>query len=135
MQPLYRCGEIFCSTHCSKEVPLDHALDFNPAEGVLSRACIGCYDDYEERQSHTPSSRSNRSDAPTQDSTDRGVGSTTTPSESGSSAFNHKPNVGRIPDGFLGGDPTLESIGREGKVPDGLSKTRFAAMATRGGKA
>jgi hypothetical protein len=102
---------------------------------VLSRACIGCYDDYEERQSHTPSSRSNRSDAPTQDSTDRGVGSTTTPSESGSSAFNHKPNVGRIPDGFLGGDPTLESIGREGKVPDGLSKTRFAAMATRGGKA
>ncbi|KAF9358080.1 hypothetical protein BGX34_009067 [Mortierella sp. NVP85] len=99
------------------KVPLDHALDFNPAEGVLSRACIGCYDDYEEWQNHTPSSRSNRSDAPTQNSTDRGIGSTTTPSSgSGSSAFNHKPNVGRIPDGFLGGDPTLESIGREDPV-------------------
>ncbi|KAG0326333.1 hypothetical protein BGZ99_009685 [Dissophora globulifera] len=43
-----RCGDIFCRAHCSKEVPLDQALDFNPKDGALSRACVGCFEAYEQ---------------------------------------------------------------------------------------
>ncbi|KAF9421917.1 hypothetical protein BGZ76_003926 [Entomortierella beljakovae] len=50
-----RCGDIFCSAHCSKAVPLDYALDFNPAMGILSRACTGCYEAYEQWQGLAPS--------------------------------------------------------------------------------
>ncbi|KAF9896354.1 hypothetical protein BX616_007630, partial [Lobosporangium transversale] len=53
-----KCGDIFCSAHCSKSVPLDYALDFNPAMGVMSRACIGCFEAYEQWQGLIPSSPS-----------------------------------------------------------------------------
>ncbi|KAF9100997.1 hypothetical protein BGX27_000159 [Mortierella sp. AM989] len=51
-----KCGDIFCSAHCSKAIPLDQALDFNPAMGVISRACTGCYEAYEQWQGLAPSS-------------------------------------------------------------------------------
>ncbi|KAG0234235.1 hypothetical protein BGW41_001204 [Actinomortierella wolfii] len=43
----WKCGEIFCSVHCSKLVHLDQALDFNPSSGTPCRACVGCSDLYE----------------------------------------------------------------------------------------
>ncbi|KAG0287440.1 hypothetical protein BGZ98_004639, partial [Dissophora globulifera] len=49
-----KCGDIFCSAHCSKAVPLDQALDFNPAMGIMSRACTGCYEAYEQWQGLVP---------------------------------------------------------------------------------
>ncbi|KAF9207762.1 hypothetical protein BGZ49_010584 [Haplosporangium sp. Z 27] len=50
-----KCGDIFCSAHCSKAIPLDQALDFNPSMGVMSRACTGCYESYEQWQGLAPS--------------------------------------------------------------------------------
>ncbi|KAF9996369.1 hypothetical protein BGZ79_009884 [Entomortierella chlamydospora] len=50
-----KCGDIFCSAHCSKSIPLDQALDFNPAMGVMSRACTGCFEAYEQWQGLAPS--------------------------------------------------------------------------------
>ncbi|KAI1320943.1 hypothetical protein EDD11_009266 [Mortierella claussenii] len=56
-----KCGDIFCSAHCSKAIPLDQALDFNPATGVMSRACIGCFEAYEQWQGLIPSSSTTNS--------------------------------------------------------------------------
>ncbi|KAF8977483.1 hypothetical protein BGZ46_007351, partial [Entomortierella lignicola] len=112
-----KCGDIFCSTHCSKEIPLDQALDFNPSKGVMSRACVGCFEAYEQWQGLI-SSGSNSSNF-----TSQGVhSSTSNPSTAENPSLNtstttrsatHKPNTGYLPDGYLGGDSTKEGIGRE----------------------
>lgn len=107
-----RCGDIFCSAHCSKEVPLDQALDFNPSDGIMSRACVGCYEAYEQwqgvipspeydqtylhsafRESHEPSHPSALTTAATESS-----------SSSSHSGSNSKKNTGQLPDGYLGND-------------------------------
>lgn len=40
-----RCGNIFCDSHSSYEVPLDESANYNP-RGQLSRACAHCYGDF-----------------------------------------------------------------------------------------
>ncbi|KAF9573675.1 hypothetical protein EC968_008191 [Mortierella alpina] len=111
-----KCGDIFCSAHCSREVPLDQALDFNPSEGVLSRACVGCYEAFEQWQGILPSSSPKK--------VTFGHGSMLGEreaeqeqqqqhSDAARSTVNNKPkrNIGHIPDGFLGG--SSEDFGRE----------------------
>lgn len=41
-----KCGDIFCADDSNYSVPLDHTVSFNHLNGVLSRACKGCADDY-----------------------------------------------------------------------------------------
>ncbi|KAI9232992.1 MAG: hypothetical protein BYD32DRAFT_143550 [Podila humilis] len=45
-----KCGDIYCSAHCSKSVPLDRSLKFSPSEGVSCRACNACFEAYEQWQ-------------------------------------------------------------------------------------
>ncbi|CAO3567580.1 unnamed protein product [Mortierella alpina] len=109
-----KCGDIFCNAHCNRAVPLDAALDFNPSEGILSRACVGCYEAFEQWQGVLPSSSSRK--------VTFGQGSMLSEveneeqqqhSEAAKSALNKtKRNIGRIPDGFLGGGSS-EEFGRE----------------------
>lgn len=40
-----RCGNIFCDSHSSYEVPLDESANYNP-RGQLSRACAHCIGDF-----------------------------------------------------------------------------------------
>lgn len=40
-----RCGNIFCDSHSSYEVPLDESANYNP-RGQLSRSCAHCYGDF-----------------------------------------------------------------------------------------
>ena len=40
-----RCGDIYCLTHTSRTVPLDHYARFHPA-GSWERACDKCREDY-----------------------------------------------------------------------------------------
>ncbi|KAG0000607.1 hypothetical protein BGZ79_005735 [Entomortierella chlamydospora] len=123
-----KCGDIFCSTHCSKEVPLDQTLDFNPSKGIMSRACVGCFEAYEQWQGLIPSGRnlcsSNSSNFSSQGmhaaaGTNNNPASLGHPNTSSSNtstnsiASTHRPNTGYIPDGYLGGDNTREGIGRE----------------------
>ncbi|KAI7819198.1 hypothetical protein BC939DRAFT_495356 [Gamsiella multidivaricata] len=108
-----KCGDIFCSTHCSKGIPLDQALDFSPSEGVMSRACVGCFEAYEQWQGLVPSGR-NPFTHVSEDMTQAIAGGSTKTGTASSS--NHRPNLGRIPDGYLGGESTREAIGREDVV-------------------
>ncbi|KAI8353883.1 hypothetical protein B0O80DRAFT_65015 [Mortierella sp. GBAus27b] len=113
-----KCGDIFCNTHCSKEVPLDYTLDFNPAEGVMSRACVGCHEAYGQWHVHPPSNRNHRAEGLKRNISNPNTSTTTKSppsagSASSSSTLGRKLNTGRIPDGFLGGDLTIEGIGRE----------------------
>ncbi|KAA8914142.1 hypothetical protein TRICI_003039 [Trichomonascus ciferrii] len=41
-----KCGDIFCAQDSNYTVPLDHTVSFNHLNGVPSRACKGCADDY-----------------------------------------------------------------------------------------
>ncbi|KAG9322677.1 hypothetical protein KVV02_008254 [Mortierella alpina] len=108
-----KCGDIFCSAHCSREVPLDQALDFNPSEGILSRTCVGCYEAFEQWQGVLPSSSSRKvtfgqgsmiSEGETEQQQQHG--------DATKSLNKTKRNIGRIPDGFLGGGSS-EEFGRE----------------------
>ncbi|KAF9912406.1 hypothetical protein EC991_011098 [Linnemannia zychae] len=111
-----KCGDIFCSAHCSKEIPLDQALDFNPSEGVMSRACVGCYEAYEQWQGVIPSPEYDQTylhsafreshDTTHPGSTAAAVESSTSHSASSNSASNNnsKKNTGQLPDGYLGDD-------------------------------
>ncbi|KAH7050635.1 hypothetical protein BKA57DRAFT_459181 [Linnemannia elongata] len=107
-----KCGDIFCSAHCSKEVPLDQGLDFNPSDGVMSRACVGCYEAYEQWQGVIPSPEYDQTylhsafreshetthpNAPTTAAAE----SSSSSSHSGSST---KRNTGQLPEGYLGND-------------------------------
>ncbi|KAG0208719.1 hypothetical protein BGX28_000417 [Mortierella sp. GBA30] len=103
------------NAHCSREVPLDQALDFNPSEGVMSRACVGCYEAYEQWQGNVPVNSYGTSSALYQmqcESDYEQRNSSTTSSTSS----NQKRNIGRIPDGFLGGSSS-EEFGREVRQP------------------
>ena len=98
---------------------MDQALDFNPSEGILSRACVGCYEAFEQWQGVLPPSNPKR--------VTFGHGSTSALSHmqsEGETEPQHrdatksilnktKRNIGHIPDGFLGGDSS-EEFGREG---------------------
>lgn len=41
-----KCGDIFCAQDSNYSVPLDHTVSFNHLNGVPSRACKGCADEY-----------------------------------------------------------------------------------------
>ncbi|KAF9964063.1 hypothetical protein BGZ70_006993 [Mortierella alpina] len=95
------------------EIPLDQALDFNPSEGILSRACVGCYEAYEQWQGVVPSSGSRRITYGQGSMLSEGDTEEQQNSEATKSALNKtKRNIGRIPDGFLGGSSS-EEFGRE----------------------
>ncbi|KAI8595290.1 hypothetical protein EDD21DRAFT_391559 [Dissophora ornata] len=134
-----KCGDIFCSTHCSKEVPLDQALDFNPTEGMMGRSCVGCFEAYEQWQGLIPSGR-NYSSNIFSDAYGSGTGfgtgarhTTSNTNESSSKSMtsqppSRKPNIGRIPDGFLGGESTSEAFGREDIVRQSSSSPANIAI-------
>ncbi|KAI7868174.1 hypothetical protein BDF14DRAFT_1797015 [Spinellus fusiger] len=44
-----KCGDIFCSLHCSNYFRLDHTAQFHP-RGVLSRGCDLCASEYQQWQ-------------------------------------------------------------------------------------
>ncbi|KAL0094825.1 hypothetical protein J3Q64DRAFT_1716085 [Phycomyces blakesleeanus] len=44
-----KCGDIFCSAHCSNYFRLDHASQFH-LRGLLSRGCDACAGDYKQWQ-------------------------------------------------------------------------------------
>ncbi|KAI9312799.1 hypothetical protein BX666DRAFT_1981988 [Dichotomocladium elegans] len=57
-----KCGDIFCSTHCSNYLRLNQASQFHP-KGVLCRGCDSCANEYlrwqqQEETKDTPSSQS-----------------------------------------------------------------------------
>ncbi|KAF9428059.1 hypothetical protein BGZ76_002075, partial [Entomortierella beljakovae] len=102
-----KCGDIFCSTHCSKEVPLDNTLEFNISKGTKGRACIGCYEAYEQWQGITPSGRNQSSSNFARDPC------VPTNANTLSNSSTHKLNSGHVPDECLAGETTRESLGRE----------------------
>lgn len=119
--PTIRCGDIFCSAHCSKSVPLDRSLDFSPSEGVSCRACIGCFEAFEQwQQNLTCTTRG------TYHHVKDSFGLTGSLGNTGSCVSNHhqpltpsgqanggvNKNLGSIPDGFLG---PKDALGREGE--------------------
>lgn len=120
-----RCGDIFCSAHCSKAVPLDQALDFNPAMGVISRACTGCFEAYEQWQGLIPSNGTTFTSQQSARGTFGSVSDSHIPGEysthkgsplskpAGSSPS--RKNTGHIPDGLLAGSTSSnETLGRDG---------------------
>lgn len=52
-----RCGNIFCDSHSTFEVPLDESANYNP-RGQLSRACAHCYGDFKVWRSRNSSQTS-----------------------------------------------------------------------------
>ncbi|KAF9990052.1 hypothetical protein BGZ75_003821 [Mortierella antarctica] len=150
-----KCGDIFCSAHCSKAIPLDHSLDFNPAMGVSSRACIGCFESYEQWQGLIPTTTNTTytsqhtvrgafghvsdSAIPTGEYTSTTTTTTTTPSLNHKSSGLLSPeyarkNTGKIAEGYLGqtGNGTLnETLGREDIVRLPKSASDTIAIKTR----
>jgi len=120
---LDRCGDIFCSMHCSKEVPLDYSLDFNPEDGVVSRSCVGCFEAFEQWKSHISFSSVSAYDRPQDDRLLAGSSredavhgvSGDRDSASAARATLQRKNTGQLPEGFLGGSTSGEALGREGK--------------------
>ncbi|KAK3807625.1 MAG: hypothetical protein J3Q66DRAFT_355895 [Benniella sp.] len=107
-----KCGDIFCSAHCSKAIPLDYGLEFNPAMGVMSRACPACFEAYEQW---------------------RGLGTTTTTTTTRStmkagalgsiSDSSATTNSGVGKDGLLSSHNTRKSEGRLGQTGNSSSET------------
>lgn len=132
-----RCGEIFCSAHCSKTIPLDHALDFNPAMGVSSRACIGCFEEYEQWQGLVPTSLALSSSTYANNNSQNTRGAIGSVSESNISdnnssdkGNNSRKNTGHIPEGLLGQNGSTlsgETLGREG-MTETKRKHEFLAV-------
>ncbi|KAG0261526.1 hypothetical protein BG011_000932 [Mortierella polycephala] len=129
-----KCGDIFCSVHCTKAIPLDSALDFNPAMGVMSRACTGCFEAYEQWQGLIPTSSSSTGTTTfTSQHTVRGAfghvsdghlpgehppngaASGTNKSSGVLSSATTRKNTGHIPEGLLDqpGVASGEALGRE----------------------
>ncbi|KAF7540147.1 hypothetical protein G7054_g1578 [Neopestalotiopsis clavispora] len=52
-----KCGNIFCDSHSSYDVPLDQDANYNP-RGTPSRACSHCHTDFEVWRSRTNSAAS-----------------------------------------------------------------------------
>ncbi|KAF9910571.1 hypothetical protein EC991_006130 [Linnemannia zychae] len=137
-----RCGDIFCSAHCSKAVPLDQALDFNPAMGLASRACTGCFEAYEQWQGLTPSSGTTFTSQQSARGTFGSVSDSHIPSEYSTLKGSplSKPaglspgrkNTGHIPDGLLGGSTSSnETLGRDDLVRLPKSASDNIAIKTR----
>ncbi|KAG0366229.1 hypothetical protein BGX24_003793 [Mortierella sp. AD032] len=137
-----RCGDIFCSAHCSKAVPLDQALDFNPAMGVTSRACTGCYEAYEQWQGLIPSNGTTFMSQQSARGTFGSVSDSHIPSEystlkgsplsKASGLSPSRKNVGHIPDGPLGGSASSnETLGRDDLVRLPKSASDNIAIKTR----
>ncbi|KAG0337261.1 hypothetical protein BG004_007710 [Podila humilis] len=143
-----------------KTIPLDHALDFNPAMGVSSRACIGCLEEYEQWQGLAPTSltssssafgsnsSSNNSNNPLArgtvgsvsesnlsgnygtDSTKTGLGASPGAGAEGSA----RKNKGHIPEGLLGQNASNslgETLGREDIVRMPKSASDTIAIKSR----
>ncbi|GJJ77105.1 hypothetical protein EMPS_09464 [Entomortierella parvispora] len=114
-----KCGDIFCSTHCSKEVPLDYSLEFNPEDGVASRACVGCFEAFEQWKSPVSFSSASAFDRPLEDRLATGSSSREDvvhgdrdPAPAARATLQRK-NTGQLPEGFLGGSTSGEAFGRE----------------------
>ncbi|KAG9069895.1 hypothetical protein KI688_009220 [Linnemannia hyalina] len=97
---------IFCSAHCSKEVPLDQALDFNPSDGIMSRACVGCYEAYEQWQGVIPSPEYDQAylHSAFREAHESTHPNAPTAAAAESSGSNSKKNTGQLPEGYLGTD-------------------------------
>jgi FYVE zinc finger len=52
-----KCGNIFCDTHSSYQIPLDQEANYNP-RGISCRACAHCYSQFKEWRSRTNSQSS-----------------------------------------------------------------------------
>ncbi|KAF9943834.1 hypothetical protein BGZ65_000156, partial [Modicella reniformis] len=111
------CGDIFCSAHCSKAIPLDYGLDFNPAMGVMSRACPGCFEAYEQWQGlgSTTSTTSTTTSTLLQISSSRTVSNSPGSGEYGSGVSKDG--------GLLSSHNTRKSEGRLGQTANGSSET------------
>ncbi|KAI8597158.1 hypothetical protein EDD21DRAFT_386143 [Dissophora ornata] len=112
-----KCGDIFCSAHCSKAIPLDQALDFNPAMGIMSRACTGCFEAFEQWQGFaptTPFASQNNTRNPFGSVSDSQItGEYASPTKNGGSL---SPSNARKTEGLLGqADSTVsgEAMGRD----------------------
>ncbi|KAI0179953.1 FYVE-domain-containing protein [Hypoxylon sp. FL1284] len=57
-----RCGNIFCDTHSTYDVPLDQDANYNP-RGTLSRACLHCYSEFNVWRSRTNSQASSEDES------------------------------------------------------------------------
>ncbi|KAG0053118.1 hypothetical protein BGZ83_001650 [Gryganskiella cystojenkinii] len=154
------CGDIFCSAHCSKSIPLDQALDFNPTSGVQSRACIGCFEAFEQWQGLIPSPPPNpvryafqsilqeqkHNNRIAGSASDGQIASNTTifgdynnnghsvahKSSSPELLSNRKTlNTGHIPEGLLGSNSSGETLGREDIVRLPKTSTENIAIKTR----
>ncbi|EPY52923.1 zf-FYVE type zinc finger protein [Schizosaccharomyces cryophilus OY26] len=54
------CGDVFCSTHCNRSIPLTFDVRFSLSAAKLFRACVSCFYDYIKwRQSFELGSASN----------------------------------------------------------------------------
>ncbi|KAG0071989.1 hypothetical protein BGZ89_008718 [Linnemannia elongata] len=137
-----RCGDIFCSAHCSKAVPLDQALDFNPAMGVTSRACTGCFEAYEQWQGLIPSNGTTFTSQQSARGTFGSVSDSHIPSEYSTlkGSPQSKPaglsptrkNTGHIPDGLLAGSTSSnETLGRDDVMRLPKSASDNIAIKTR----
>ncbi|KAF9586001.1 hypothetical protein BGW38_010534 [Lunasporangiospora selenospora] len=121
-----KCGDIFCSIHCSKLVPLSYTLEFSPSEGIESRACVGCFEAYEQWQGIIPASSSNTHNVSqpgnppskpsgNMNSRDQGRVSAKETDDTGRHSA-QKRNYGQLPDGYLGSTNPSQEIGREDVV-------------------
>lgn len=92
---------------------MDQGLDFNPSEGVLSRACVGCYEAYEQWQGVIPSPEYDQTyiHSAFRESHETkhppGTVATTAESSVSLSGSNSKKNTGQLPDGPLGNEVML----------------------------
>ncbi|KAF9427361.1 hypothetical protein BGZ94_005046 [Podila epigama] len=128
-----------------KTIPLDNALDFNPAMGISSRACIGCFEEFEQWQGVVPTSLTSPSstyNSPQQQLTHHSRGAIGSVSESnlannygsgaGVGTSSHKPN-GHITDGLFsqtGSSTSGDTLGRE-DIVRGLPKSTSDNIAIK----
>ncbi|KAF8929144.1 hypothetical protein BGZ58_009145 [Dissophora ornata] len=100
-----------------KAIPLDQALDFNPAMGIMSRACTGCFEAFEQWQGFaptTPFASQNNTRNPFGSVSDSQItGEYASPTKNGGSL---SPSNARKTEGLLGqADSTVsgEAMGRD----------------------
>ncbi|KAG0216936.1 hypothetical protein BGX33_011854 [Mortierella sp. NVP41] len=133
-----RCGDIFCSAHCSKAIPLDQALDFNPAMGVTSRACTGCFEAYEQWQDLIPTTGTTFTSQQSARGTFGSVSDSQLPSEystlkgsSPSKATGLSAANGRKNSGQSGSASSSETLGHDDMVRLPKSASDNIAIKTR----
>ncbi|KAG0295713.1 hypothetical protein BGZ96_011180 [Linnemannia gamsii] len=85
----------------------NQGLDFNPSEGVLSRACVGCYEAFEQWQGVIPSPEYDRTyihSAFRESHETKHPPGTVATTAAESSGPNSKKNTGQLPEGDLGNE-------------------------------